>query len=90
MACTWLANTADWTQLVDFFALEGGPDGGFADLVAVCRVGLAGSAKLELGKNYWDEMGQGDPDAVHTVLHDRLVTALDMPRIPPEKQPGGP
>jgi hypothetical protein len=81
-AYRWLAETADWPQLVDFLALEGGPDGGFDDLVAVCQVGLSGSAKLELGKNYWDEMGKGDPDAVHTVLHDRLVEAVGMPRIP--------
>jgi hypothetical protein len=86
-AYRWLAETADWPQAVDFLALEGGPDGGFDDLVAVCQVGLSGSAKLELGKNYWDEMGQGDPDAVHTVLHDRLVAALDLPHIPRERQP---
>ncbi len=30
-------------------------------------------SKLELGKNYWDEMGQGDLAAVHTVLHEQLV-----------------
>ena len=86
-AYKWLAKDATWDEVVEFLALEGGPDGGFDDLVAVCQVGLAGSAKLELGKNYWDEMGQGDPDAVHTVLHDRLVAALDMPRIPREAQP---
>jgi hypothetical protein len=77
----WLADTADWTQLVDFLALEGGPDGGFDDLVAACQVGLRGSAKLELAQNYWDEMGNGDPAGVHTVLHDRLVAAVRMPRI---------
>jgi hypothetical protein len=86
-AYTWLAKTADWSQVVDFLALEGGPDGGFDDLVAVCQVGLSGSAKLELGKNYWDEMGKGDPDAVHTVLHDRLVASVGLTRIPREQQP---
>ena len=83
----WLAKTATWEQLVHFLALEGGPDGGFDDLIAVCQVGLAGSAKLELGKNFWDEMGQGDADAVHTVLHARLVQALEMPTIPREELP---
>ncbi|MCW2499127.1 MAG: hypothetical protein JWN87_803 [Frankiales bacterium] len=81
-AYKWLADTADWEQLVDFLALEGGPDGGFDDLVSACQVGLSGSAKLELAQNYWDEMGNGDPDAVHTVLHERLVEAVAMPRIP--------
>jgi hypothetical protein len=86
-AYKWLAKDASYDQIVEFLALEGGPDGGFDDLVAVCQVGLAGSAKLELGKNYWDEMGQGDPEGVHTVLHDRLVAALQMPRIPRDEQP---
>ncbi len=67
----WLAKTASWEQVVEFLALEGGPDGGFDDLVAVCQVGLSGTAKLELGKNYWDEMGQGDLAGVHTELHAR-------------------
>jgi hypothetical protein len=87
VAYRWLAKDATWSELVDFLALEGGPDGGFDDLVAVCQVGLSGSAKLELGKNYWDEMGNGDPDGVHTVLHQRMAAALDMPQVPRELQP---
>ena len=39
-AYKWLARDASWPELVDFLALEGGPDGGFDDLVAVCQVGL--------------------------------------------------
>ena len=86
-AYRWLAKTATSEQLVRFLALEGGPDGGFDDLVAVCQVGLAGSAKLELGKNYWDEMGQGDPAGVHTELHSRLVRALELPTVPRPELP---
>lgn len=86
-AYKWLAETADWPQAVEFLALEGGPDDGFDDLVAACQTGLSGSAKLELGKNYWDEMGQGDPDGVHTVLHDRFVAAAGIPRIAREDLP---
>ncbi len=86
-AYKWLARNAGWGEVVHFLALEGGPDGGFDDLIAVCQIGLAGSAKLELGKNFWDEMGTGNPDGVHTVLHERLIEAIDMPRIPREEQP---
>ena len=86
-AYRWLAKTADWRQVVEFLALEGGPDGGFDDLVAVCQVGLSGSAKLELGKNYWDEMGQGEAAGVHTTLYANLVEAIDMPSIPRELLP---
>lgn len=86
-AYKWLARTATWEQLVTFLALEGGPDGGFDDLIAVCQVGLSGSAKLELGKNFWDEMGQGDAANVHTQLHHDLVRAVDMPTVPREHLP---
>ncbi|MDP9181816.1 MAG: iron-containing redox enzyme family protein [Actinomycetota bacterium] len=83
----WLADEATWEQVVQFLALEGGPDGGFDDLVALCQVGLSGSAKVELGKNYWDEMGNGDLEAVHTRLHDQLVAALELPVIARESLP---
>ena len=76
----WLAREANWDQVVDFIALEGGPDAGFDDLVAACQIGLTGRAKLELATNYWDEMGNGALDDVHTHLHDRLVFALGMSR----------
>jgi len=81
-AYKWLAKQATWPELVAFLALEGGPDGGFDDLVSACQIGLSGSAKLELAQNYWDEMGNGDPAAVHTQLHDDLVAAVQMPRVP--------
>ena len=81
-AYRWLAKQASWAELVDFLAVEGGPDGGFDDLVAACQIGLRGAAKLELAQNYWDEMGGGDPDAVHTTLHERLVQAVGLPQVP--------
>ncbi|HMA47580.1 MAG TPA: iron-containing redox enzyme family protein [Frankiaceae bacterium] len=83
----WLAREASWPQVVRFLAVEGGPDGGFDDLVALCQVGLSGTAKLELGHNYWDEMGDGAPDAVHTTLYERMVEAVGMPRIPRAELP---
>lgn len=83
----WVAEEADLDELVAFLALEGGPDGGFDDLVAACQVGLSGEPKLELARNYWDEMGNGALDRVHTELHRQLVAALGMPSIPRTQQP---
>lgn len=83
----WLAEEATWEQLVDFLALEGGPDAGFDDLVAICQVGLAGEPKLELARNYWDEMGRGDGTRVHTELHHLLCRAIDMPTVARAAQP---
>jgi hypothetical protein len=83
----WLAKHATLGELVDFLALEGGPDGGFDDLVAACQVGLDGSAKLELARNYWDEMGNGYGTDVHTVLHQRMAATLGVEAAPLEAQP---
>jgi Iron-containing redox enzyme len=83
----WLADEATREELFHFIALEGGPDAGFDDLVAVCQIGIGGVAKVTLGANYWDEMGRGEPSDVHTELHHRMVTALDLPRIPPPDLP---
>ncbi len=86
-AYEWVARDASYDDLVHFLALEGGPDSGFDDLVAACQIGLSGEPKLEMARNYWDEMGNGTLDAVHTVLHDDLVRAVNMPRIPRHEQP---
>lgn len=78
----WLADEATLDEVVAFLALEGGPDGGFDDLVALCQVGLSGRPKLVLAANYWDEMGRGEPAEVHTVLHQRLSAALGLAEQP--------
>ena len=83
----WLAHDASWDEMVAYLALEGGPDGGFDDLVAVCQIGLSGAAKVELARNYWDEMGNGSLAAVHTELHRQLSEAIDLPVIPRSRQP---
>lgn len=83
----WVAEDATAEEMMTFIALEGGPDGGFDDLVATCQVGLAGEAKLEMARNYWDEMGGGAADRVHTELHRKLVRSLDLPVIPRAEQP---
>lgn len=78
----WVASTATYDELVRFVTVEGGPDADFDDLVAIAQVGVRGDAKLALAANYWDEMGRGDIDRVHTVLHDGLVAAIEMPQVP--------
>jgi hypothetical protein len=83
----WLATDASWEQLVRFVAIEGGPDAGFDDLVALGQVGLRGGPKVVLGANYWDEMGGGELAAVHTVLHERMVEAIELPRLERDELP---
>jgi len=78
----WLRDHATWNELVNFLAIEGGPDGGFDDFVALTQVGIRGIAKVALASNYWDELGRGTLSDVHTVLHDDLVNATGMRKIP--------
>ena len=84
---TWLAEEATEDEIRTFLTLEGGPDGGFDDLVAACQVGLDGEAKLELARNYWDEMGNGTLDRVHTELHRKLSRAVGLRPVPRDEQP---
>ena len=86
-AYDWVAARATYDELVEFLTLEGGPDAGFDDLVAACQIGLSGDPKLEMARNYWDEMGHGALDKVHAELHHRLVEALEIRALPREEQP---
>jgi hypothetical protein len=83
----FVAEDAGYDELVDFLTLEGGPDGGFDDLVAACQIGLDGEPKLELARNYWDEMGNGEAADIHTELHRRLSRALGITAVPRSEQP---
>ena len=83
----WLAGAADRADLVEFLALEGGPDADFDDLVALCQIGLSGLPKLTLAANYWDEMGRGSLAHVHTELHHDMATALGLRAISTEHLP---
>lgn len=83
----WLAERASAEQVRTFLALEGGPDAGFDDLVAVCQIGLSGEPKLELAQNYWDEMGRGSAPEVHTTLHRDCVEALQLSGPAGDEQP---
>ena len=76
-----VAEHATLEQLRQFLAVEGGPDGGFDDLVALCQVGLSGTPKLELARNYWDEMGNGRIADVHTDLHRTMTQSVNVPAV---------
>lgn len=78
----WVAASASWAGLRSFLAMEGGPDGGFDDLVALGQIGLTGEPKLEMARNYWDEMGRGSHPAVHTELQRRMAAAVGLDSTP--------
>jgi hypothetical protein len=83
----WVAKEASLNELRRFLSIEGGPDGGFDDLVALCQVGLSGAPKMEMARNYWDEMGNGTRADVHRDLHRRMAVALELPELQRESLP---
>ena len=74
----WLAAEADRDQLRWFFEQEAAGEAGFDDLVAMTQVKLPVRPKLELARNYWDEMGRGAAAGMHGPMLDRLVETLSV------------
>lgn len=72
----WLETQASAEQLTWFFEQEAAGEAGFDDLVAMTQVQLPVQAKLELARNYWDEMGRGQRDGMHGPMLDALVDTL--------------
>ncbi len=72
----WLAEEASRDELRWFFEQEAAGEAGFDDLVAYTQVKLPLSAKLELARNYWDEMGRGNRAGMHGAMLDKLVETL--------------
>jgi hypothetical protein len=75
---TWLARHASTRQMRWFLAQELAGEAGFDDLVALTQVKLPERAKLELARNYWDEMGRGKVTAMHGPMLDRLADELSL------------
>lgn len=74
----WLAQSAPLESMRWFLRQEVAGEAGFDDLVAVTQVKLPQTAKLELARNYWDEMGQGHAGGMHGPMLARLARALDI------------
>lgn len=74
----WLEKTATLEQMRWFLAQEAAGEAGFDDLVAWTQVKLPAQAKLELARNYWDEMGQGTRGGMHGPMLERLAQELDL------------
>jgi hypothetical protein len=78
----WLAEQATREQMCWFLLQEVAGEAGFDDLVAMTQVKLPSRAKLELARNYWDEMGRGQEKGMHGPMLGRLATELGLvPRI---------
>jgi hypothetical protein len=74
----WLAGHATRDQLRWFLQQEAAGEAGFDDLVAMTQVKLPTRPKLELARNYWDEMGQGREIGMHGPMLGSLVDTLSV------------
>jgi hypothetical protein len=78
----WIADAATQEELCWFLEQEAAGEAGFEDLTALTQVKMPTRPKLELARNYWDEMGRGNPKGMHGPLLDTLVERLALqPRI---------
>lgn len=74
----WLAEHAASTDMRWYLEQEAAGEAGFEDLTALTQVKLPQRIKLELARNYWDEMGRGNAKGMHGPMLERLVAALGL------------
>jgi hypothetical protein len=75
---SWLAERASLDQMRWYLRQEAAGEAGFDDLTAYAQVKLPQRAKLELARNYWDEMGRGNAKGMHGPMLERLVEHLRL------------
>jgi hypothetical protein len=74
----WIAGQASLQEMRWFLAQEAAGEAGFDDLLAMTQVKFPTPAKLELARNYWDEMGRGNAKGMHGPMLSRLIAALKL------------
>ncbi|WP_293680369.1 iron-containing redox enzyme family protein [uncultured Phenylobacterium sp.] len=74
----WLEAEASLEQMKWFLTQEAAGEAGFDDLVAMTQVKLPARPKLELARNYWDEMGRGNAGGMHGPMLDRTIDGLGL------------
>ena len=74
----WIAEQASAEQISWFLEQEAAGEAGFDDLVAYTQVKLPPGPKLELARNYWDEMGRGNPKGMHGPMLNGLIQRLGL------------
>ncbi len=78
----WLAEQATMEEMRWFLEQEVAGEAGFDDLTALTQLRLPVRAKLELARNYWDEMGRGNAKGMHGPMLDHLARRLGLqPRV---------
>jgi hypothetical protein len=74
----FLADHATYAQMKWFLEQEVAGEAGFDDLLALTQVKMPERAKLEMARNYWDEMGRGASKGMHGPMLSRLAQYLGI------------
>jgi hypothetical protein len=74
----WLETEASLEAMTWVLRQEVAGEAGFDDLVALTQVKMPARVKLELARNYWDEMGQGHEGGMHGPMLSRLAAELGI------------
>ena len=78
----WLAQSASVEQMKWFLFQEVAGEAGFEDLLAMTQVKMSVQAKLEMARNFWDEMGRGREKGMHGPMLERLASYFDLSPTP--------
>lgn len=74
----WLAEKAGMAEMRWFLTQEVAGEAGFDDLAALTQVKMPQRPKLEIARNYWDEMGRGNAKGMHGPMLELLARRLEL------------
>lgn len=72
----YFSQSASLEELALYLIFEQRVDGSFDDIVSLAQIGVQGKAKMVLAENYWDEMGNGNEQHVHTTMFSESLEYL--------------
>ena len=78
----WLAASASVEQMKWFLLQEVAGEAGFEDLLAMTQIKMPVQAKLEMARNFWDEMGRGRAKGMQGPMLERLAGYFDLAPTP--------
>jgi hypothetical protein len=78
----WLATGATLEQMKWFLFQEVAGEAGFDDLLAMTQVKMSVQPKLEMARNFWDEMGRGSGKGMHGPMLERLAEHFGLAPTP--------
>jgi hypothetical protein len=80
----WLAEKSNYEEMKWFIQQEVAGEAGFEDLTALTQIKIPRRAKLEMARNYWDEMGRGRLAGMHGPMLARVAEEFELQNADPE------